>query len=258
MGGPARFIIMDVDSSDSDPRNRTLPVILDVPEEIGSFSDKGAKEILLKVVVQKIPERRWRWNKKFAISESDSELSPEISMMFSFVDWNSAPRIWFDAPSDPSEALNYVKTVGLAPSVEHLLASNSATAYQYSMDILEGKFLLGEKAIAEDPVWSVNYAKKSKSRIVAAEGGISESEELAFIYGKIMKEHGLWGSWSEDEVSRSPVWMYQYAKDYVGGPLPEMLHTKMHLGAFSDSDNKWIKKYLGAKKYLSRKTIKRA
>ena len=60
--------------------------------------------------------------------------------------------------------------------------------------------------------------------------------------------------WSEDDLAKSPVWMYQYAKDHLGGRLPDCLHNRMQLMSFSDmSGNKWLKKYLGAKKYVLKK-----
>jgi hypothetical protein len=247
-----KFVILDIDG-DSEPRDRVEAAILSVPDDIKMPEDADSKNLILKAFYQSYLDRK-RWNKKFALSEKDAEFSPSIKAMFEIIDWSQVDPIWIDMPENPIEAFEYVKKVGPSKSVEHLLAADTSTAYRYSMDILENRFPEGEEAIGRDAVRSVNYADMAKCRIVSGESAIAESEDLAFLYGKFMKKHDLWGSWSESDVARSPVWMYQYAKDYVKGRLPDSLHNKMTLMSFSESDsNKWMKKYLGAKKYFLKK-----
>lgn len=245
-----RFVILDIDGS-SDPRDRAIPAVLSVPHDVTMPGETERKNLIIQAFNQKCSQRRWRWNRKIALSEEDAGFSPLVRSMFEGVDWGSVEPIWIIMPSDHLEAYDYVKQVGPSASAEGLIASDTTTSYKYAMDVLNGRFQQGEEAIAKDPVKSVNYANVAKCRIIPGEKGISEVEELAIHYGKLMKKYGLWGSWSEDDVARSPIWMYQYAKDYLKGSLPESLHNRMHLMSFSELDsNKWIKKYLGAKKYV--------
>lgn len=244
-----KFIVMDIETS-SDPRDRALPIILAVPDDVESPEDHKAKELVLKAIIQNCPRRIWRWNRKCAFSENDAALSPTINSMFQNIDWNSVEHIWLNLPDNSSEAYDYVKLVGPAKSVENLIAKDTHSAYRYAMDILKGRFPEGEEAIGKDAIKSLNYADMAKCRVVSGEDLIAKMENLSFQYGKIMKKYDLWGSWSEDEVAKSPVWMYQYAKDHTKGPLPDSLHNKMHLLSFSEIEcDKWLKKYLGAKKY---------
>lgn len=246
-----KFIILDADLS-CDPRNRTMPVILSVPEDITPPDEEKSKNLVMKAVNQKFPGK-YRWNRKIALSEADAKMSPEIGVMFGSVDWPSVPKIWLEMPENQKEASEYVEVVGPAPSVEHLIAKDTNAAYRYAMDILEAKFPMGEEAIGRDPIKSINYATKMRCRIIPGEESMSKVEKIAVKYGSLMKNLGLWKEWSEQEVSRSPVWMYQYAKDHVGGTLPDSLHNRMHMLGFSDYNGKWAKKYIGAKKYMSKK-----
>lgn len=248
-----RFIVVDIDSSE-EARDRATPVVLSLPEDIEVPDNATAKDLVARAIKQKSPHRSWRWNRKFVFSELDASLSQLILRMFDGADWNSVEPVWIVMPDTAHEALEYVKLVGPSKSAEGILASDTYSSYKYAMEILKGVFPEGEEAIGKDALKSVNYAAMSKNRIIPGENLIAECEGLSFDYGKIMKKHGLWGSWTEDEVARSPVWMYQYAKDHMKGRLPDSLHNKMHLMSFSESDsNKWMKKYLGAKKYVLKK-----
>jgi hypothetical protein len=48
-----------------------------------------------------------------------------------------------------------------------------------------------------------------------------------------------------------PIWLYLYAKDVIKGRLPNVMHNKMISFGIIDSKNKYVKKYLGAKKYCT-------
>lgn len=247
-----RFVVVDVDGN-PEPRDRILPVVLDVPEDVKFPDEQSSKELIIRAINQNSPHRKWRWNRKLALSEKDAELSVPLKRMFEGVDWDAAESLWLTLPENSSEAHEYVNMVGPSKSAEPILASDTFTAYKYAMDILKARFPEGEAAIGKDAVKSINYADMAKCRIVPAENLISEHEGLSLEYGKVMKRHSLWGSWNEDEVARSPVWMYLYAKDYMKGRLPDTLHNRMHLMSFEDSENKWMRKYLGAKKYMNKK-----
>jgi hypothetical protein len=246
-----RFLVVDTD--DHEPRDRILPVILDVPEDIEKPNDQLAKNLIIKAINQNHPHREWRWNRKIALSEEDASRSIPLQKMFESVNWDAIESFWLTSPENAREAQEYVGLVGPSQSVEPILATDTFTAYKYAMDVLKTRFPEGELAISKDAVKSINYANMAGCRMIFAEDLISKHEGLSLEYGKVMKKHDLWNLWSEDDVSKSPVWMYLYAKDHIKGRLPDTLHNKMHLMSFENSENKWVKKYLKAKKYMNRK-----
>ena len=60
--------------------------------------------------------------------------------------------------------------------------------------------------------------------------------------------HGRWEEY-ERAIIDDPHDCYEYARCIIKGRLPEHMHTAMVMHSFSQPDNKWVKKYLGAKKY---------
>ena len=241
-----KFILLNSEEQEN-PANRITPVILAVPEEIPIPSEDKAKEWVNRIVSKR------SWNRRFVISENDAANSPEIRAMFDSVEWSEQKSVWFDLPKDFHEAYDYVTILGVpAPSVEALIAQDTYSSYRYSVDFLGARFDRGEQSIARDIVKSINYARINKCRIKAAEDSICKNDDHADNYGEIMRQNALWDSWTEDDLIRSPVWMYQYAKDYVGGQLPDSMHNAMHLLSISMPSNKWIRKYFKAKKYMSK------
>jgi hypothetical protein len=246
-----KFLILDADREET-PRNRVFPVAISLPEEMPPPPSEKIKDWASNLVSKKLAD--WRWVKKFVLSESDASHSPEIRRMFESVAWETLSLLEVELPGNPSEAYEYVLLVNSpVPCLERVIARDTQSSYRYAMDFVGAKFPEGEQAIANDPVKSLNYARKAKSRITCAEDKIAKNEDLARLYGDLMNDNGLWGSWTEEDVARSSVWMYQYAKDHVRGPLPETLHNAMHLMSIVDSSNKWIKKYFSAKKYRPKK-----
>ena len=246
--GACRFIIIDA-GTHGRPRNRARPVVVSIPDTVKDPGREKAKEFIqfaLRVTGQDqyVP----------ILCEHDTAQSPEISAMFAAVDWASAERIGTDFLTNAEFAYEYVKMVGApVPELEPLIAADCRCAYLYAMNVV-GAFQAGEKAIAGDLRSSVDYSERVGVRIMPAEDNIAKVDSLAARYGVAMGKHRLWGSWTEDELVRSPVWIYQYAKDHVGGPLPETLHNAMHLLSIQHSVNEWIKKYFSAKKYRPKGT----
>lgn len=226
-------------------KNIVTPIILEVPQENEQIKEDN---IRAKKIVNNIVAR----NDFVIISELDSKFSSELIKFFEIIDWNSAEKIWLSKPKTLEDIFEYVYLVGPCPSLEMLISKNPKIAYKYAVDVLESRFKLGEKAIGTNAYKSFNYALEFNCRIKEGEDSISKIEEIAFKYGKLMKKLDLWNSWTEQEVSRSSVWMYQYAKDYRKGPLPEKLHNKMYMLSFSNID-KWSRKYVGSKKYQLKK-----
>lgn len=242
-----KFIVIDTDREET-PRNRAFPVAISLPEGMPPPPDEKIKDWAAGVVTRKV--RDWRWVKKVVLSERDASFSPEIGRMFHSVDWEGLTPLEVEIPESPAEAYEYAKLVGgPVPCLEKVIAGETLSSYRYAMDLSDSGFPMGEAAIANDALKSLNYARKAKKRIRCAEDTISSDERFAFQYGEIMRNNGLWASWTDEEVARSTVWMYQYAKDHVGGPLPETLHNAMHLTSITRPGDKWINKYFSAKKY---------
>lgn len=247
--GTCKFIIIDAGSRGR-PRNRARPVVVSIPDAVKDPSREKAKEFL-QFALRMIEQNQYAP----ILCEHDTAQSPEISAMFAAVDWASAERFGTEFLTNAKAAYEYVMMVGgdPVPELEPLIAGDPLCAYRYAVDVV-GAFPAGEKAISGDLLRSVNYSNSVRARIRPAEDGIAKDDNLALKYGLIMKKHDLWGSWTEDELFRSPVWIYQYAKDHVGGPLPETLDNAMHMLSISHPDNEWIKKYFSAKKYRPKGT----
>lgn len=229
------------------PGNRAKPVILDIPESVKEVTRDKAKDFLLFAL------RSSGNSYPTILCEHDTAHSPEISAMFAAADWDSAEVVG-EPPRNAHEALNYVKMVGSpVPELESIIAGHTALACHYAVEFA-GVFPAGEEAIALDPLVSLRYTEATGTRIRAAEDAVSKDDNIASRYGLLMKKFELWNSWTEEELSKSPVWMYQYAKDHMKGALPGSLHNLMYLKSVTDSDNKWIKKYFKAKKYRIART----
>lgn len=241
--GRHRFILIST-GYETRPRNRARAVVLEIPDSVKDLTREKAKEFVLFAL-----RSSGTSSYPTVLCEHDTVHSPEISAMFDSVDWDSAEEIGDELPTKPHDAFNYIKMVD-APvlELEPLIASVPDLAYLYAMNFA-GRFPAGERAIAKNPSNSLNYASSLGTRIRDAEDMIAENDSFAAKYGLTMKKHELWDSWTEEELSRTPVWMYQYAKDHMNGALPESLHNLMYLKSVTDPDNLWIKKYFKAKKY---------
>lgn len=241
-----RFLLVDA-SSDPRPRNRVRPMVLNVPDAAGTLDRARAREFAMYAT------KSCEVSHPFVICEHDMDKSPEIRAMFGAVDWACVEEVGIEPPKTPQEAYNYVRMVGgPVPEVESVIATSPSLAYQYAVDILCKPFPAGEETISRDPLKSLNYSVVLGCRIRPAEDKFAGDETFATSYGVAMGRHKLWESWKEDELARSPAWMYQYAKDHLKGPLPGNLHNRMYLMSVADPSNKWIKKYFGAKKYRSK------
>lgn len=241
--GRHRFILISA-GYETRPRNRAKPVVLEIPDSVKDLTRERAKEFVLFAL-----RSSGASSYPTVLCEHDTARSPEISAMFGSVDWDSAELIGDELPTKPHDAFNYIKMVDApVPELEPLIASVPDLAYLYAMNFA-GLFQAGEWAIAKNPSNSLNYAGGLGTRIRDAEDMLAEDDTFAAKYGTIMTKHELWDSWTKEELARSTVWMYQYAKDYIKGPLPDELRNLMYLKSVVEPDNVWIKKYFKAKKY---------
>ncbi|NBT57416.1 hypothetical protein EBT16_01390 [bacterium] len=107
---------------------------------------------------------------------------------------------------------------------EDVIKKNPHTAYRYSVDVIGGRWEDAEKNIKKSPTWAGAYAENIlRSRFKEAESSIAKKDGPASDYFRAVIK-GDWKGWSETDISRSPVWMYYYARS-LGHMLPEPMHS---------------------------------
>jgi hypothetical protein len=80
---------------------------------------------------------------------------------------------------------------------------------------------------------------------------ISEKVVNAERYAKALGRD-TWKNWTEEEVCRSPVWLFYYARCVCKGRLPDAMDNAMTMLSFKEPDNKWVKRYFNTKRYRTR------
>ena len=131
---------------------------------------------------------------------------------------------------------------------EAAISTSDEYSYQYAKEVIGGRFELGEAAISENAWYSYLYAKKIIwERFKLGEAAISKEAELSYDYAKDV----IRGNWTPELAVMCPFWLYTYAKDVVKGRLPAVMHNKMIVFGMIDSSDKYVKKYLGSKKYCT-------
>jgi len=169
--------------------------------------------------------------------------------------------------SDIQSSFKYAKSVirGRWEKCESLIATDPSLAYEYAKFVLKGRFPLGEAAIATDSTQAYRYATQIlKSRFIEGEAVIASTEtvnrntftvkEYKEIFVGIPKSSGYvgWAGWTEEQLMRSPCWMYLYAKECMDGRLPDTLHNSMIVFGMTIPENYYVKRYMKAKKYHKR------
>ena len=133
---------------------------------------------------------------------------------------------------------------------EAAISTSDEYSYEYADWVIGGRFELGEAAISENAWYSYWYAKEIIwERFKLGEAAISKEAELSYDYAKDV----IRGNWTPELAVMCPCWLYTYAKDVVKGRLPAVMHNKMISFGIIDSSDKYVKKYLGAKKYCTLK-----
>jgi len=133
---------------------------------------------------------------------------------------------------------------------EAAISTSDEYSYQYAEWVIGGRFELGEAAISDNAWYSYWYAKEIIwERFKLGEAAISKEAELYSLYA----QHVIKGNWTPEIAVMCPCWLYTYAKDVVKGRLPAVMHNKMISFGIIDSSDKYVKKYLGAKKYCTLK-----
>ena len=130
------------------------------------------------------------------------------------------------AGKDPRTCLDYAEEVikGRWPEAEKVLLKDADSCFEYAKEVIKGRWPEAEKVLLKD---------KDKSPCLAY---------------AVYVVHGRWEEY-ERAIIDDPHDCYEYARCIIKGRLPEHMHTAMVMHSFSQPDNKWVKKYLGAKKY---------
>ena len=149
-------------------------------------------------------------------------------------------------------------------SLEHTMCSDEECSYKYARDVIKGRWVLGEAAISESFLFSYWYATNVLNNCITPKGAAKVSFENRFElgeaaiskdakYAELYAKHFMKGNWTPELAVMCPCWLYTYAKDVVKGRLPAVMHNKMISFGIIDSSDKYVKKYLGAKKYCTLK-----
>lgn len=228
------------------PSNTLKPILISVPDSL--LPEKLDLKTLANLLSSESGVKDWSAGKIY-LTEKDAKENFLIKAMFESAEWQSIKPLTLQTPTNANEALEYFRaTKQPIPEYEGIIAQSARESLLYSCEN-STPFPAGEVAISENPDFSVRYAEAHGIRFKSAEGKIAEDDTKAEEYGKLMLTFDLWRSWTHDEIARSPVWIYQYAKDYLCGRLPENLHSAMTMFSFSKAGNKWVKKYFKTKKY---------
>ena len=152
-------------------------------------------------------------------------------------------------------------------SLEHTMCSDEECSYKYARDVIKGRWVLGEAAISESFLFSYWYATNVLNNCITPKGAAKVSFENRFElgeaaiskdakYAELYAKYFMKGNWTPELAVMCPCWLYAYAKDVIKGRLPSTMHNKMLSFGMIDSSDKYVKKYLGAKKYCTLKGIR--
>lgn len=201
--------------------------------------------------IKKDKENRWHWRSDWCyFTEFDARNDVLFQKFFEVVDWDSVEPSWLKKPRNSDQAGDYCEKVRQpVPEYEHLLAKDAGNSYNYAISCLGERFVLGEPEIAKDTYYSIQYCERFNCRLREAEPMLALNKSDAENYAGLMRRKELWADWTVEDLSRSPVWLFNYAKDYVKGPLPDHLHSVMMLFSFNDSKNEYVQRYFKTKRY---------
>jgi len=205
----------------------------------------------------------------------ESELPCKYAMKVIKGRWKAAEHLIAMDAGEWHEYLNFLQR----KDNKSLLAackSRDVFAMWYAENIAKGEWKPGEKAILEGLDWTAfYYARAMGRRWELAEKKILAGKDPATCFdyaNEVIKDrwpeaekfivknldfalryaiHFFGGRWEEYEkaIINDPERCYRYAKDAIKGRLPEHMHQAMVMHSFSNPQDKWVKKYLGTKKY---------
>jgi len=113
----------------------------------------------------------------------------------------------------PEEACKKARKLGKRiPELEPVISKNAYFSYWYAMDVIKGRFILGEPAISKNAGSSFYYATD------------------------VIKDRFILG---EPTISKNAHYSYWYATDIIKGKLPDFMHNQIIL-----DNNEYTKEYV--------------
>lgn len=106
------------------------------------------------------------------------------------------------------------------------ISQNAKYAREFAENVIKGRFLLGEPAIATDPEQSFYYAYSViNGRFELGEPAIAKNSSIALRYAtRVVKGRFELG---EPAIAQDENYAYQYAIEVMKGKLPEEMHNVM-------------------------------
>ena len=181
------------------------------------------------------------------------------------------------AGANLKQLITYARHAGLAawPELEkRILAEQDLDqAVAYAVLVLGGRWSMAEKQISGCPEAALDYARfVVQGRWPEAEPCLLEDIYVAFTYAEQVIQ-GRWpeaedgfagsdlaelcacemlpGHWDEEVAKKCPCWLFFYAKDVIGGRLPDELHNLMLVEAIKNPDDPWVKKSISGRRNTS-------
>jgi hypothetical protein len=167
--------------------------------------------------------------------------------------WSEAEKV---IVVDPAAAAAYAHEIlnKRWPDAEVHIGKSGRSATVYAINVLKDRWAVAEEAILRDgPIMAGKALLDYASTFYAGRDRWQEAEDV-FVssYPEWYAENILPSQWDEEVAKKCPCWLYYYAKDVIGGRLPEELHNRMLLFGMENPDDPWVNKYCGAKKYQRR------
>lgn len=107
----------------------------------------------------------------------------------------------------------------------------------------------GEKNHDPFEIWTDVSVRRNRAK--GLEPFICGDDKKAEKYAKLLNRV-MWSDWTAEELMRNTCWMFYYAKHVCKGRLPEILDNCMTMKSFEDSENQWVRRYFGTKRYRTR------
>jgi hypothetical protein len=157
-----------------------------------SYQDQN-QNFTIRELIQLLPIQKYQFEIEFGSEERD--IVNEAGVLRSII--QRKPEL--------KEKLN---------ELESEIAQSAQWAYEYALNIIKGRFPLGEPAIAKDPKWAYYYAQNIiNERFELGEPVIAQSAEYAYYYAQnIINERFELG---ESVIAQSAEYAYWYALDVI-------------------------------------------
>jgi hypothetical protein len=99
-----------------------------------------------------------------------------------------------------------------------------------------------------DEAWTLFDCMSHNGRIRELEPIIASDDTYADRYMNRQPRES-WVNWTDEELSRSPAWLFKYAQQVMKGKLPENLHAAMMMHSYRAPENGFVKRYFKMRRY---------